>query len=163
MHDPAGDGGTDDLGAERADRARDRRGELLASVRAGPVVVLDVLAEDRLQVAARQDEQMVEAVLSHRAPPALGDGVGPRGAHRDLDSFDAEGGEHRVEAGGELGVAVSYAEPEVPAGLFELRTDVEPVQLRARTALQVGLSFARPPQPQGFFGSCDRSVGAVTC
>ena len=37
--------------AERADRARDRRGELQASVRSGPVVVLDVLV-DSLELRA---------------------------------------------------------------------------------------------------------------
>ena len=36
-------------------------------VRSGPVVVPDVLVEDRFEVAPRRDEQMVAEVLSHGA------------------------------------------------------------------------------------------------
>ena len=54
---------------------RPRWGELEAAMRPGRVVVVEVLGEDRLQVAARENEQVVEAVLADGADPALGERV----------------------------------------------------------------------------------------
>ena len=78
MDDSAEDVGSGDSRADRCRRAWVWREEPEAPVGSGPVVVLEVLGENRLQVAPRQDEQMVEAVLSDRAHPALGERVGPR-------------------------------------------------------------------------------------
>ena len=55
-----------------------------------------------------------------RADEAFGDGVGPRSSHRRLDDPDVGRGEHGVEGGGELGVAVADQEPEATAGVIEI-------------------------------------------
>ncbi len=51
-------------------------------------------------------ERPVEALFTYGPYPALRDRVRPRRSHRCLDHLYAFGGEHVVEAGGELGVAV---------------------------------------------------------
>ena len=48
-------------------------GELQASVRPGLVVVTQVLAKHPLKLTARQDQEVVQAVLSGGPHPALGD------------------------------------------------------------------------------------------
>jgi len=62
--------------------------------------------------------------LADGADPALSERVGPGRANGSPDGLDADGGEHGVEAGGELGVAVAYEEPEAPTGLLELGAEV---------------------------------------
>jgi hypothetical protein len=46
-----------------------------AAVRAMPVVVLDVAAEDANELVAADDQQLVEALPTNRPDPAFGDGV----------------------------------------------------------------------------------------
>ena len=130
------------LRADGGGRGRDRLFELQAPVGSGPVVVLDVLGEDCLQVALGHDEQVVEAVLSHGAHPTLGERVGPRAAHWILDSFDPDRGEHGVEADGELGVAVLYEEPKAMARGFELGRE----KLRATWVTHPWLELAVTPR-----------------
>jgi hypothetical protein len=45
-------------------------------------------------------------------------------SHRCLDDPDAGRGEHCVEGGGELGVAVADEEPEEPTGILEIHGQV---------------------------------------
>jgi hypothetical protein len=70
------------------------------------------------------DEDAVEELASDAADEAFGDGVGPRCPHWCLDDADVDGGEHGVEGGGELGVAVPDEEPEAPAGVVEVHEQV---------------------------------------
>ena len=86
------------------------------SVRSVRVVVLDVLAQDDVEVAWSGDQEVVEAFPAQGADEALGDGVRPRCADRGSDDPDAGAGEDGVEGGGELGVPVADQEPE-PVGV----------------------------------------------
>jgi hypothetical protein len=47
-----------------------------------------------------------------------------RGARRCLDDLDVDGGEHSVEGGGELAVAVTDEEPEASVGVVEVHEQV---------------------------------------
>src|ERR1017187_9022177 len=84
------------------------------------VVMPDVVAKDCFEVVATENEQPVEALFTEGPYPPLRDRVRPRRSHRCLDHLYAFGGEHIVEAGGELGVAVSDQEPERPSVLGEI-------------------------------------------
>jgi len=78
-----------------------------ASMRPGPVVVLDEGAEHALQVTPSEDEDVVEALPANGAYPALRERVRlrrPDGGLHDRQSF---GSEDLVEATGELGVSIS--------------------------------------------------------
>jgi hypothetical protein len=66
-------------------------------VRAVPVVMVGVLAQDRLQVSFAVDEHPVGALGSCGAYPSLGVTVRPRGPRWDLDRRHALGIEDRVE------------------------------------------------------------------
>ena len=71
------------------------------------------------------DEQdAVEEFAADGADEAFGDRVGPRCPHRCFDDPDLDGGEDRVEGGGELGVAVPDEEPEAPSGVVEVHAEV---------------------------------------
>ena len=65
------------------------------------VVLIDVLGEDRLDVASTEDQEVVQAVFSDGANPAFGKRVRPWGADRRLDGLDADRGEYSVERRGE--------------------------------------------------------------
>jgi hypothetical protein len=67
---------------------------------------------------------MVEALFPYGPYPALRDRVRPGRSHRDADGLDADRGEHRVKAGGELGVPVADEEPESPTCLIEVGSEV---------------------------------------
>ena len=56
-----------------------------ASVRTLPVVMGHVGAQDLLGVAAAEDQEVIEALIAHRAHPALGVGVGSRRPDRGGD------------------------------------------------------------------------------
>ena len=66
-------------------------------MRALAVVVLDVLAQDALELAPAQDQQPVEALLAQRADEALGVRVGVRRPERRPDDLDPLGPEDLVE------------------------------------------------------------------
>ncbi len=70
------------------------------------VVVLCVLAEHSLEMARVQYQQSVQAFLSRRPDPTLGDGVGVWTPVRRQDDVDTLGLEHRIEALAELGIPV---------------------------------------------------------
>ncbi|MGO8872928.1 MAG: hypothetical protein ACLQPH_16295 [Acidimicrobiales bacterium] len=65
------------------------------------VVVLDLLAEDLLQVAASEDEHSVETLSANRADESLGEGIGPSGTDWCADDPDVLRAEDLVEAVGE--------------------------------------------------------------
>ena len=88
------------------------------------VVMLDVLAEDCLEVTASEDERPVEAVAPHGADPPLADRFGPGCLDWGLDYPGALGGEDGVEGGGELRVAISDEELDGICLLGELHRDV---------------------------------------
>ena len=71
------------------------------------VVVVFVPAQDSCGMALVDDQDAVEEFAADGADEAFGDRVGPRRPHRRLDDADIDGGEHRVERGGELGGAVA--------------------------------------------------------
>src|ERR1035441_304547 len=67
---------------------------------------------------------MVEALFPYGPYPALRDRVHPGRSHRDAEGLDADRGEHRVKADGELGVPVADKEPETLAGVIEAGGEV---------------------------------------
>ena len=69
------------------------------------------------------DQYSVEEFAANAADEAFGDRVGPRCLHRRPDDPHVDGGEHRVERAGELGVAISDEEPEATPGI-ENRAEV---------------------------------------
>ena len=81
------------------------------------VVVIDEFAEDRFELSTMERQHPVEALPSCRADEPLGERVRTRGPTRRANDPDAFGGEHLVEAGGELGVPVPDQELG-RAGLF---------------------------------------------
>jgi hypothetical protein len=90
-------------------------GRVLAGcVRGGPlvVVVLEVLAEDAVEVALVADQEPVEALCADGADEALGIGVRDGCADRRLDDPGPFAREHGVERGSELAVAITDQEPE---------------------------------------------------
>jgi len=122
VDEPADDiASADGAGQVGGGGGRPRWGELEAAMRPGRVVVVEVLGEDRLQVAARENEQVVEAVLGDGADPALGERVRPWGANGREDGLDTDRREGPVEAGRELGVSVPDEKPHPPSGLLKLR------------------------------------------
>ena len=70
------------------------------------VIVLDVVAKDCIEMTTAKNERPVEALFPDGPYPPLHDRVRSRRSHRCLDHLDAFRGEHLVEAGGELRVAV---------------------------------------------------------
>jgi hypothetical protein len=77
-----------------------------------PVVVVEVDAEDVLEVPAVQDQHAVEAFAAERPDPTFRMGVRVRRPHRGADDPDALASEHRVEVAAELAVPVVEQEPE---------------------------------------------------
>jgi hypothetical protein len=68
--------------------------------------VVDVDAQDALELATACDEEPVEAVTADAADPAFGERVCLRRAKRSADDPDALAAENLVEGMGELAVAV---------------------------------------------------------
>ena len=67
-------------------------------------------------MARSGDQEVVEAFAAQGADPAFRDRVRSRCSDRGADDADVGAGEHRVEGGGELAVAVADQEPE-PVGV----------------------------------------------
>jgi hypothetical protein len=78
-----------------------------APMRPGPVVVLDVGGEHALQVTPAEDEDVVEALPTNGAYPALRERVRLRRADGRLHDGQSFCSEDLVEASGELGVSIS--------------------------------------------------------
>jgi hypothetical protein len=75
-------------------------------MRAPPVVALDVLPKDSLEMTMAEDEDPVEAFSPHRPHPTFSEGIGPRRSDRRLDDSDTFGPEYLVETRCKLGVAI---------------------------------------------------------
>jgi hypothetical protein len=92
----------------RAERNQLRRGlgrsQPERSVRALAIVVIDVFAQDALELAAADDEQPVEALLAQGADEALSVRVGVRGPERSPDDLNALRPEDFVKRCAELRV-----------------------------------------------------------
>jgi hypothetical protein len=126
VNDAAQDVSTDGpfVANSRGHRAGEWHVELDTSVGSGFVVVTDVLAENDLEMSLRDNQQVVETVLSDSPHKALGEGIRPRRGDRGLDSPDSDGGKNGVEAGDELGIPVPDEESEAASGLFEFGAEV---------------------------------------
>jgi hypothetical protein len=88
------------------------------------VVVLDELLQHGSEVAVSGDQEMVEALPTQRADPALGDGVRAWCPNWGADDGDVGAGEHGVESGGELGISVADQEPELLGAVAEVHQQV---------------------------------------
>lgn len=71
-----------------------------------PVVMLEVLDEDSLEVPAIEDQHPVKAFPAQGPHDALTDRVRPGRRLRGADDVDALGGEDGVEGVGELGITL---------------------------------------------------------
>jgi hypothetical protein len=70
------------------------------------VEVHHVLGQHVFEVAAVEAQYSVEQFAACSADPAFGDRVGPGCPHWGAQDADGFAGEHGIEDGGELGVAV---------------------------------------------------------
>ncbi len=70
------------------------------------VIVLDVDAQNALEMAAGEDQEPIQTFSPYRPDPTLSECVGLRRVERRLDHIDAFRVEHVVEGGAELGVPV---------------------------------------------------------
>ncbi len=68
-----------------------------AAMRSDPVVVLGVRAEDALQVASTEDEDVVETLSSNGADPSLGERVRSRRTDGCLHHRESFRSEHFIE------------------------------------------------------------------
>jgi len=75
---------------------------------------------DRGQAAAAEDEDPVGAFAAEGADPAFGDSVRAGRAYRCADDRDLFRGEHGIETGDELGVAI----PDQETQLFDPITEI---------------------------------------
>jgi hypothetical protein len=84
------------------------------SVRPMRVVVLDISAEEPLELLAVPDEGAVQELAPHGADPSLHEGVRDRGTRWGADNGRAAASEDLVERGDELAATVAYQEPDPP-------------------------------------------------
>jgi len=78
-------------------------------MRAGVIVVADVLGKDVVQVTLVQHDELVKAFFADRTDPALGKGIGFGCAHRCFEDVDAFGFEDGVEDRRVLAIAIVIA------------------------------------------------------
>jgi hypothetical protein len=81
------------------------------AVRAVRVVVGDVLAQNRFELPARDDQRAVEAFAPDAADPALGVRFRQRRGDRRLDQSESLRPEDLVEGGREFAVTVADQDP----------------------------------------------------
>src|SRR6266498_3152587 len=81
-------------------------------MRARRVVVLDVGAEDSLEMAAVEDQEPVEALSTDGADEALGDGIRFGRSDRRAEDPDSLAAEDLVEGAGVLAVTVTDQETD---------------------------------------------------
>ena len=94
------------------------------SVRAVGVEVLDVLAQNDVEVAWSGDQKVVEAFPAQGADEPFRDRVRPRCPDWGANDADVGTGEHGVERGGELAVPVADQKPEPIGAVAELHQQV---------------------------------------
>ena len=128
VDDPNQHVATADVAERQASRGHfaERCGHLesKAAVRPMLVVMPDAIAKDCFEMVTVKNERPVETLFPYGPYAALRDRVRAGRSHRCLDHLDTFGGEHLVEAGGELGVAVSDQEPERQSVLGEIACEV---------------------------------------
>src|SRR5664280_346992 len=88
------------------------------------VVVDDVVGQDIFQMASTEDQHPVQTLMTDGVDEALGEGVGPRCAHRGADDPDPLSLEDLVELVRELGVSVTDQEPGGMGAVVELHAQV---------------------------------------
>jgi hypothetical protein len=88
------------------------------------VVMLDVDAQNLLQMAASHDQQPVQALSAHRADPALREGVRVGRLDRSQHDLGALGAEDVVEATTELCVPILQDIPNMSPLLAEYQQRV---------------------------------------
>jgi hypothetical protein len=98
--------------------------ESKAAVRPMLVVMPDVVAKDCFEMMTAENERPVEALFPYGPHPLFRDRVRAGRSDGRPDHLDTFGDEHLVEAGGELGVAISDQEPERPSVLGEISREV---------------------------------------
>ena len=103
---------------------RDRGQKADPAMGASRVVVPDIAAQDVLEMATRDDEGEVEALLTSGPHPPLGVRVRARRADRRADDLGAFRGEDLVEATREFGVPVVDEETEATTVFVEVRDEV---------------------------------------
>jgi hypothetical protein len=81
--------------------------------------VVDVDAQDVVEVAAVEDQQPVEALAADGSDEPLGDGVCLRRPHRRLDDPNPVAVEHVVEGAAVLAVAIADQQAHVVVGEVE--------------------------------------------
>jgi len=92
------------------------------------VVVVDVVANDAVELLLVPDDGAVKQLSSDRSDPALGERVGYRRSHGCLEDLEAFGAEHLVKRVDELAAAVTnecpcvfeafgVADEQVPGGV----------------------------------------------
>ncbi len=74
------------------------------------VVVLDVLVDDGFEMSTAEDKHPVQTFTPDRADESFSEGVGTGSFDRGLDDADSFCLEDLVEAGSELGIAISDQE-----------------------------------------------------
>ena len=94
------------------------------AARSVPFVVPCEPGQHNAGVAFTSDEDPVGALAAYRAHPAFGVRVRPGRLRWRADHPDAGGGEHRVERGGERGVAVTRQEPKPVRMMVEVHQHV---------------------------------------
>jgi len=104
--------------------SRQRRDQPERLVRPRGVVVIDVRAQDPLEVALADDEQPVQALPADCPHPAFRVGVRARRPERRAHDAHALRAEHTIERGGELGVAIAEEQLRFDAPLLQLPDDV---------------------------------------
>ena len=103
---------------------RDRGQKADPAMRASRVVVPDIAAQDVLEMATRDDEGEVEALLTSGPHPPLRVRVRAGRADRRADYLGAFRGEDLVEATRELGVPVADEEAEATTAFVQVRDEV---------------------------------------
>jgi len=103
---------------------RPRHAEIDASVGTLSVVVVDVPAEDSLEIAMAEDRDPGQIFGPNRLYPTFSEGIGLRRSDWRLDDSDAFEAEHLVEAGGELGVPVPDEELDRSTAVGEIANQV---------------------------------------
>jgi len=94
------------------------------AVRAVMVEVVFVFGQHCSCVALVDDEDPVEEFSADAADEPLGDRVGSWGSNWRFDHLASGGSEDRIEAGGELAVAVPDEEAEVLHGVVEVHREI---------------------------------------
>ena len=76
-------------------------------VRSGLVIVAEELTKEALEVTGTEDENVIQKLASHRAHPALGEGIGSGSPEGQPDYLYALALEDLVKGRGELRVPVT--------------------------------------------------------